>query len=78
VVRLPEPGAYNGSRLFLRTENGVVAVRATAKTGHTVLENRLAKLNVTVGDRVRVTFEGWGETSDGGFPYRREEVTKIG
>jgi hypothetical protein len=78
VVRLPEPGAYNGSRLFLRSEDGaVVAIRGTAKAGHTVLENQLAKLNVTVGDRIRVVFQGWGETDDG-FPYRAEVVNRIG
>jgi hypothetical protein len=79
VVRLPEAGSFNGSRLFLKTQSGdVLALKATAKQGHTVLENRLKKLNIQVGDTIRVTFEGWGQTTDGGFPYRHEEVTKIG
>jgi hypothetical protein len=34
VLRLPAAGTFNGSRLFVRTEHGTLAVRATAKSGH--------------------------------------------
>ncbi len=79
VVRLPERGAFNGSRLFLRrSDTGeVLAIRATAKVGHTVLEKKLVKMDIQVGDHVRVAFQGWAETGDG-FPYRHEEVNRIG
>lgn len=74
VARLPEAGAFNGSRLFLRTSEGeVLAVRATAKSGHTMLENQLSRLSVTVGDEIAVTFAGWG-TTEAGYNIRNYQV----
>jgi hypothetical protein len=66
VLRLPQAGAFNGSRLFVRKPGGeVLAIRATAKAGHTVLENQLKRHGVEPGHEVSITLEGWGTTTEG-------------
>jgi DNA/RNA endonuclease YhcR with UshA esterase domain len=75
VLRLPAAGTFNGSRLFVRTEHGTLAVRATAKSGHTALGNLLERPHVRPGDRVAVTFTGWGTTA-AVYSYRNYEVTR--
>lgn len=76
VVRLPEPGTYAGNRLFVDTEDGIVAFRATEKTGHSVLANEPERQNVGVGDRVHILLRGWKATQDGDRTYRRYQVRK--
>jgi hypothetical protein len=75
VLRLPAAAAFNGSRLFLRTEHGTLAIRATAKSGHTALANQLERLQVRPGDEIAVAFTGWGTTA-AGYSYRNYEVTR--
>jgi hypothetical protein len=72
VVRKPTPGAFNGTRLFLDTDGGVLAIPATASRGHTVLERELAA--VKVGDRIRITYRGYRVTRDGERTYRDYRV----
>jgi hypothetical protein len=55
VLRLPAPGAYAGNRLFLRTATEVIAVRATAKRGHSVLERLLIDERVHASLRIRTS-----------------------
>lgn len=52
-----------------------MAIRATAKSGHTVLANLLERLHIRPGDQVAVAFTGWGTTADG-FNYRNYEVVR--
>jgi hypothetical protein len=70
VVRLAQPGVAAGSRLFLKTAAGLVAVPATAKKGHCVLERLLADHRVCVGDHVTVGYRGKRSTVDGLREYR--------
>lgn len=74
VLRLPTPNAFNGNRLFLNTEDGVVGLRATARSGHTVLERELESLRVRVGDRISILYLGKRPTFDGKREYRLYEV----
>ena len=75
VLRLPVAGTFNGSRLFLRTDHGTLAIRATAKSGHTALANLLERLHIRPGDEVAVAFTGWGTTA-AGYDFRSYEVTR--
>jgi hypothetical protein len=69
VVRLPRGGTFNGGSVFLELDGGeVVALPASAKKGHTVLERRLSIARA--GDAVEITFEGWRATADGERRYR--------
>lgn len=74
VDRLPMPGAPNGNSLYLSNEQEKRAIHATAKTGHTVLERKLAELCVRVGDRVQIVYLGKRPTADGEREYRLYEV----
>lgn len=68
VVRLPSPGALNGTRVFIATPDEVFGIHATAKHGATVLERELA--HVEHGDIVTITLHGWRSTLDGERRYR--------
>ena len=69
VARLPRDGAFNGGSVFLELDDGeIVAIHATAKKGHTVLERLLG--DVRVGDRVAITYHGRRTTADGERSYR--------
>jgi hypothetical protein len=72
VQRLPTPRARLGTRLFIGTPGGVLAIPATAKRGHTVLERELK--TVKVGDHIAVTFHGFRVTRDGERTYRDYEL----
>jgi hypothetical protein len=73
VVRLPRRGAHHGTRLFIRTEQGVRAVAATSRRGHTILARELERQSIQEGDMVKVVWY-WGETAEG-YPFRRYELT---
>ncbi len=77
VLRLPVAGAFEGNRLFLQTQDGVIAIQATASRGHTLLERALSAKGIEVGDQIQVEFSGWAETQDGERRYRFEEVRRI-
>ncbi|MEK6250661.1 MAG: hypothetical protein AABM43_01750 [Actinomycetota bacterium] len=77
VLRLPSPGDFNGNRIFLKTEDGVLSILATATRGHTLLERALAAKKIAVGDFVEIEFSGWAETQDTERKYRFEEVRRI-
>jgi hypothetical protein len=68
VVRLPRGGTFNGGSVFLEVDGEVIALPASAKKGHTVLERRLSIARP--GDEVEITFEGWRATADGERRYR--------
>ena len=70
VLRLPSPGAQWGNRLFLETDDGVVAISATAKKGHTVLERKLQQHSIGPGDEIEITYRGMCRTQDGEREYR--------
>lgn len=70
VVRLPQRGGFDGTRLFLRTDSGEVGIPATASRGHTVLERLLMDHHVGVGDFIAVTYTGKRLTADGERTYR--------
>jgi hypothetical protein len=78
VLRLPTPAGYHGTRLFLDTEDGTLALPATASRGHTLLERALAAKRIAVGDYVEISFVGWAETHDGERRYRFEEIRRVG
>lgn len=75
VVRLPSPGAFNGSRVFVATPSEVVGLQATAKTGHTVLERKLE--SIEHGDLVTITFHGKRPTADGEREYRLYTLERL-
>ena len=70
VLRLPAPGVPSGTRLFLETATGPIAIAATAKKGATVLERRLRDEAVGVGDTITVSYFGMRRTADGERSYR--------
>jgi hypothetical protein len=72
VLRLPVPGAFHGSRLFVVNPDEVIGLRATSKSGFSVLERELT--HVDVGDKVEIVFHGWRTTRDGERRYRHYEV----
>jgi hypothetical protein len=74
VLRLPTPGAFNGSRLFIGMPDEVVGITATAKSGHTLLERGLR--HVAVGDKITITYRGKRVTVDGERSYRHYEVER--
>jgi hypothetical protein len=49
-------GAHNGTRIFIKTGQGVVAVPATGRRGHTMLERELERQSVQKGDLVRIVW----------------------
>jgi hypothetical protein len=78
VMRLPQRGAFNGSRVFIADHTGdVLALSATAKIGHALLERGLTTNRVRVGDRISVTFHGIKPTRDGERHYRHYEVVPL-
>ena len=76
VLRLPAPNVFNGNRLFLKTQDEVIGLRATARTGHTVLKRELTGLRVRVDDRITITYKGKRPTFDGTREYRLYEVSR--
>lgn len=76
IVRLPDPGAFHGSKLFVRREDGVIAVYATAKRGRTILEFRLRELQV--GDRITLVYHGKRRTLDDQREYRAYSLSVDG
>jgi hypothetical protein len=73
ILRLPTPGAFCGSRLFIGNyPDEVLGIPATAKKGHTVLERELE--GYQPGDRISVTYDGWRTTADGERKYRLYSV----
>lgn len=78
VERLPSAGGFHGRRLFVRVDSGaVLALVASAKLGHTVLERELAKQRIQVGDDIRVTFAGWRKSA-AEHQYRDYKIERIG
>jgi hypothetical protein len=77
VRRLPEPGAQLGNYLLLETADGVLALGATARKGHTVLERLLVDEGIAVGDDVAITFRGKRRTVDGEHEYRHYELERL-
>jgi hypothetical protein len=78
VARLPQPAAFCGSRLFLvRKPNDTIAITASGRRGHTVLERELHEQQVRVGDRVAIRFYGMRTTVDGERSYRLYEVAHV-
>ena len=77
VVRMPRDGAFSGGSVFLERDDGeVVAIPATAKKGHTVLERLLRE--VSVGDEVDITYRGRRPTEDGEREYRSYSLRVLG
>ena len=76
VMRLPAPGAFCGNSLLLRTDDALVALPATAKKGHAVLERKLVQHEVRVGDWVAIRYPGRRRTQDGEREYRHYDVAK--
>ena len=79
VEQLPTRAAFEGHRLFLRQRGPrggtfVVGLYATAKRGHTLLEQKLRELGVQVGDQIGVRYGGKRRTADGEREYRGYEV----
>jgi hypothetical protein len=74
VVRMPTPGAFNGSRLFIDTGDQILALAATEKSGHSVLARDLARRSVRVGDEITIESRGFQKTLDGARSYRLERV----
>lgn len=71
VERLPGAGVPYGNRLFLeRSAGDILALAATAKTGHAVLERELTRQEVRVNDRVAILYTGKVRTVDGERTYR--------
>jgi hypothetical protein len=78
VVQIPKVGAANGNRLFLRRADGdTIAIDATAKRGHTVLERQLRELRVKPGNTISITYFGKCRTLDGEREYRNYSVEVI-
>jgi hypothetical protein len=77
VRRLPRPGTKIGNYLLLDTDDGVIAIPATAKRGHTVLERLLTEEEIAVGDRIAVSFHGKRRTRDGQREYRHYELERL-
>jgi hypothetical protein len=77
VLRIPTPFAFMGTRLFLETADGVLALPATAKRGHTLLDRAIQTKDIQPGDHVEVEFYGWSETQNGERRYRHEEIHRI-
>ena len=74
VVRLPERGAFCGSRVFIAARGEVVGLSATAKVGHTLLERELT--HIEAGDKVSITYFGKRTTVDGEREYRHYELRR--
>jgi hypothetical protein len=74
VLRMPVRGAFNGSKIFLDTGAEIVALAATEKVGHKVLERELGRKQVRVGQRVTIRHGGFRKTNDGQRRYRLEQV----
>lgn len=77
VVRLPARGIPSGTRLFIRTDSDVVSIAAAAKRGWSVFERELKRQNVQAGDRIKVTFVGWRQTTNEERRYRNVDVTVL-
>ena len=84
VVRPPRRGMTLGNYLLLQTDertllgNTVIAIAATARKGHTVLERDLADLDVAPGDLIEVRHGGWHESiSRDGAPPKRYRFEKV-
>jgi hypothetical protein len=77
VVFVPRSGAFQGNRLFLKTDGGTVGFDATSRRGHTVLERELERQTVKPGDRVRITRHGFRVTQDGEHTYRDYSVEVV-
>jgi hypothetical protein len=79
VRRMPQPDTPFGHWLVIdRPRAGAVAIQASAKSGHSVLERELARLEVRAGDEIRVTYAGVRATRDGLRSYRAYHVERIG
>lgn len=75
VTRLPERGTYLGNYLLVRLDDAprTVALPATRKLGHTVLEGELSRQGVDLGDHVNITWT-WNDTRDGEHHYRHYQL----
>lgn len=75
ILRKPTPAAFCGSFVFVGTPDEVIGMRATAKSGHSVLERELRR--VKVGDRVVITYFGKRPALGGSYLYRHYEVDRL-
>ena len=75
LLRKPTPDTFCGDLVFVGTPDEVIALKATAKTGHTLLERELKK--VEIGDMIEITLRGMKTIRNGDRQYRHCEVNRL-